>query len=143
MREIEVKVNIDVTKVYRKVQECFEFDKKACADAMKELIKSSLDVDNVIVLDVQEIQMEDIDVLNEFVKERDSAFINFVETGSMEMVDAYCKKYGISMPEDSKVKQAGIYKAVQACINIPEEIKNKAMVKCMELGFNPFMKEWV
>lgn len=78
--------------------------------------------------------------MKEFAKERDKAFINFVETGSMEMVDAYCKKYGVPMPEDSRVKQAGIYKAVQECTNIPEEIKNKAMVKCMELGFNPYIR---
>ena len=77
--------------------------------------------------------------MKEFAKERDNAFINFVETGSMEMVDAYCRKYGIRMPEDERVKKAGIYKAVQECINIPEEVKDKAMVKCLELGFNPFL----
>lgn len=78
--------------------------------------------------------------MNDFVKERDSAFINFVETGNMKKVDAYCKKYGIQMPKDLKVKQAGIYKAVQECTNIPIEIKRKAMVKCLELGFVPFIK---
>lgn len=77
--------------------------------------------------------------MNKFVKERDEAFINFVETGSMKKVDAYCKKYGVPMPKDYKVKQAGIYKAVQECTNIPEEIKNKAMIKCLELGFVPFI----
>lgn len=77
--------------------------------------------------------------MSDFAKERDKAFIDFVETGSMKMVDAYCKKYGVKMPENPKVKQAGIYKAVQACTNISEEIKNKAMIKCLELGFNPFI----
>ena len=80
--------------------------------------------------------------MKEFVKERDNAFINFIETGSMEKVDAYCKKYRVKMPKDLKVKQAGIYKAVQYCTNIPEEIKNKAMIKCLELGFNPFIKQF-
>ena len=80
--------------------------------------------------------------MNDFVKERDNAFINFVETGSMKMVDAYCKKYGVPMPKDIKVKQAGIYKAVQECTNIPDNIKTKAVFKCMELGFNPFIRPY-
>ena len=80
--------------------------------------------------------------MDKFVKERDNAFIDFVETGSMEKVDAYCKKYSVKMPKDLKVKQAGIYKAVQYCTNIPEEIKNKALIKCLELGFNPFIKQY-
>ena len=79
--------------------------------------------------------------MKNFVKERDSAFIDFVETGSMKKVDAYCKKYGVPMPKDLKVKQAGIYKAVQYCTNISEETKNKAMIKCLELGFNPFINQ--
>lgn len=78
--------------------------------------------------------------MDKFVKDRDNALIDFVETGSMKKVDAYCKKYGVQMPKDLKVKQAGIYKAVQYCTNIPNEIKEKAMIKCMELGFNPFIK---
>lgn len=50
------------------------------------------------------------------------------------------KKHGVKMPKDLKVKQAGIYKAVQECTNIPDEIKSKAVFKCMELGFNPFIR---
>ena len=149
MGERVITTTIEVTKIYNDdIAPHLRVDKKAYADELKEKIRKALKADNVVVTNVQEFQlqglrdqMEDVDVLNEFVKERDNAFINFVETGNMEMVDAYCKKYGVSMPEDSKVKQAGIYKAVQACTNIPEEVKNKAMVKCMELGFNPFMKE--
>lgn len=77
--------------------------------------------------------------MNIFVKERNEAFVDFVETGSMRKVNAFCKKYGIQLPKKSKVKKAGIYKAVQECTDISEEIKNKAMIKCLELGFNPFI----
>lgn len=78
--------------------------------------------------------------MKNFVKERDSAFVDFVETGSMKKVDAYCKKYGVQMPKDLKVKQAGIYKAVLQCTNIPIHIKDKALVKCLELGFSPYIE---
>ena len=77
--------------------------------------------------------------MTDFVKERDNAFIHFVKTGRMEKVDAYCKKYGVQLPANPKVKKAGIYKAVMQCTNIPENIKDIAMVKCLELGFSPFM----
>lgn len=76
----------------------------------------------------------------EFVTERDSAFIEFVKTGNMKKFDAYCKKYGIAIPTNPKVKKAAIYKAVMQCSSIPEYIKEMAMVKCLELGFSPFMK---
>lgn len=36
--------------------------------------------------------------------------------------------------------KAGIYKAVQYCENIPQEVKIKAMQKCLELGFSPLIK---
>lgn len=79
--------------------------------------------------------------MNQFVKERDEAFFDFVETGNTEKVRRYCKKYGVQMPNDSRVFAAGIYKAVQQCTSIPEEIKNKAFVKCLELGFSPLMRQ--
>lgn len=75
-----------------------------------------------------------------FAKERDEAFIAFVETGSFKKVDAYCKKYGVPMHKNERVKAAGIYKAVQECTNIPGKIKDKAFVKCLELGFTPLIK---
>lgn len=74
-----------------------------------------------------------------FIHERDSAFIDFVETGSTVKVRKYCRKYGVPMPKDKKVFAAGIYKAVQQCTNIPQEIKDKAFTKCLELGFSPMI----
>jgi hypothetical protein len=74
-----------------------------------------------------------------FVKERDAAFVDFVRTGSETKVRKYCRKYGVTMPKDKKVMAAGIYKAVQECTQIPEEIKVLAMQKCLEIGFMPFI----
>ena len=77
--------------------------------------------------------------MKRFAYERDSAFIDFVETGSTKKVRAYCRKYGVQMPKDKKVFAAGIYKAVCATTSIPQEIKDKAFTKCLELGFSPMI----
>ena len=75
----------------------------------------------------------------EFVKERDSAFINFVQTGDTKQIIKYCKKYGVTVPKNRKVFAAGIYKAVQECTDIPDDVKTLAMKKCLDIGFNPFV----
>lgn len=77
--------------------------------------------------------------MKRFFRDRDEAFIDFVETGSTVKVRKYCRKYGVDMPKDKKVFAAGIYKAVQQCTNIPHEIKDKAFIKCLELGFSPLI----
>lgn len=77
--------------------------------------------------------------IKQMVKERDGAFMDFVLTDSDKKVKAYCRKYGVRIPRSKKVFSAGIYKAVQYCTNIQEDVKNKAMIKCLELGFSPFM----
>ena len=74
----------------------------------------------------------------EFVKSRDEAFISFVQTDSLAKFFKHCAKYGIELPEDSDVMKAGILKAVQECTDISEEIKIKAAMKCIKLGFFPF-----
>lgn len=76
----------------------------------------------------------------DIAKERDEAFIDYVKTGNFKKFNAYCKKYGVPMPKNQRVKAAGIYKAIQYCTNIPQDIKNKAMIKCLELGFSPLIK---
>lgn len=74
-----------------------------------------------------------------FVKERNEAFIDFVRTGDTKKVRRYCKKYGVEIPKNRKVFAAGIYKAVQECTDIPEDVKALAMQKCLEIGFMPFI----
>lgn len=71
------------------------------------------------------------------VRERDEALTEFVLTGRAEKVRAYCRKYGVPMPKKENVFAAGIYKAVQHCTDIPQDVKDIAAVKCMLLGFNP------
>lgn len=75
----------------------------------------------------------------DYVKERDKAFIAAVLNDDWEPVKRYCKKYDIPIPGKEIVMKAGIYKAVQECTNIPDDIKNEAAEKCVELGFSPYI----
>ena len=79
-----------------------------------------------------------IDV-KQVVKDRDEAFIAFVLNDDWEPVKQYCATYGIAMPMSADVMAAGIYKAVQEVTTIPNDIKVKAAIKCMQLGFEPFV----
>ncbi len=78
--------------------------------------------------------------MENFVIERDKVFISAVTEDDWEAVIEYAKKYGIPIPKDKKIMMAGIYKAVQDCTKIPDEVKAVAMTKCLELGFHPFIK---
>jgi hypothetical protein len=78
--------------------------------------------------------------MNRFVQERDRAFTDFVKTGDLKAVRKYCHKYGVKIPEDERVFKAEIYKAVQECLGIPQDVKDLAAVKCVELGFSPTMR---
>ena len=77
--------------------------------------------------------------IKDFVKERDAAFIKFVQTGKTDKVRRYCRKYGLAIPENRKVLAAGIYKAVIATTSIPEDIRLLALQKCLDLGFSPLI----
>jgi len=78
--------------------------------------------------------------MNSLAKERDEAFIEAVVNDKWKKVRNYAKKYGIQVPSKRAVMKAGVYKAVQHCTNIPEDVKVLAMRKCLELGFNPMTK---
>lgn len=75
-----------------------------------------------------------------FAEERDKAFIKAVVDDDWKAVRKYSKKYGVPVPKERNVMKAGIYKAVQYCTNIPEDVKVLAMQKCLQLGFSPFIK---
>lgn len=75
-----------------------------------------------------------------YSEERDKAFIDAVVNDKWDKVRKYSKKYGVPMPKKRDVMKAGVYKAVQYCTNIPEDVKALAMQKCLEMGFNPLIK---
>lgn len=79
-------------------------------------------------------------IMNNFAKERDSAIIEAVMNDNWDKVKQHSQKYGIPIPEEENVMKAGVYKAAQYCTNIPEEVKDTAMRKCLKIGFNPFFE---
>lgn len=74
-----------------------------------------------------------------FVKDRNNAFISFVKTDDLSEFYKYADRYQFSVPSDINIIKAGIYRAVQKCTDIPEDIKEIAREKCMELGFAPYI----
>lgn len=77
--------------------------------------------------------------MNKFVKERDEAFIELVMEDKTEKLFKYCIKYKILLPSNEKIMKTGIYKAVQECTTIPQNVKNIAKKKCIALGFKPYI----
>ena len=77
-----------------------------------------------------------------FAEERDNAFIDAVVNDKWDKVRKYAKKYGVPVPEKINVMKAGIYKAVQYCTNIPEDVKALAIQKCLQLGFSQMIKPY-
>lgn len=80
--------------------------------------------------------MDDMEI-RMFVRDRDTTFTNAVLHDDWDGVRAYCKHYGMKLPQNEKVMKAGIYKAVQECTNIPKDVKVLAAEKCVSLGFKP------
>ena len=59
MSEITVITNLQITKIYKDVPECFDLDKKAWGNGMAEITKNSLDADDVVVTNVQEFVLDE------------------------------------------------------------------------------------
>lgn len=74
----------------------------------------------------------------QYNKDRDNAIIELVKTGSLEEWYKVAKKYNMMSPKNEMILKAGLYKAAQACVNIPEEIKEKAAEECRALGMDPY-----
>lgn len=72
-------------------------------------------------------------------EERDKAFIKAVVDDDWKAVLKYSKKYCVPVPKEEKIMKAGIYKAVQYCTNIPDDVKLLAIEKCLKLGFSPLI----
>ena len=79
------------------------------------------------------------EILSQFVKDRNEAFTKAVLHDDWRAVRMYCRKYRIPEAPSQRILMGSIYKAVQYCEGIPESVKTIAAVKCMELGFSPFI----
>ena len=78
-----------------------------------------------------------MDVMKQFRIDRDDAFTAAVMQDDWDAVRRYCKKYRVQIPNNEDVLKAGIYKAVQEIIGLPQEVKDVARKKCIALGFKP------
>lgn len=76
-----------------------------------------------------------------FVIDRDRAFTAAVVNDDWQAVMMYLRKYGMEIPDNERVLKGSIYKAVQECTNIPQDVKKLAAEKCIKLGFAPTMWE--
>ncbi len=74
-----------------------------------------------------------------YARDRDIAFMAFVGDGDFAYIDALTEKYALGPIPHTDVGAASVYKAVQECSNIPESVKTRAFIKCVETGFLPFM----
>ena len=80
-----------------------------------------------------------MDNMKQLRYDRDDAMTVAVMDDDWDAVRRYCRKYKVPLPKDESVMKAGIYKAVQEIIDIPEEVKLLAAKKCVALGFKPYM----
>ena len=80
--------------------------------------------------------------MDDFAEMHDKAIIAFVINDDWNAVKDYCAMFGIDMSDDPDVMAAGIYKAAQEVTTMPDEVKVKAAIKCMKLGFSPFMRPY-
>ena len=76
--------------------------------------------------------------MDKFIKDRNEAFIS----GDEKKIKAYCKKYGIAIPEDEEIFWAGVHKAIcNLFLNKDNEISmkqfNKSFDWLVDHGYNP------
>ena len=74
-----------------------------------------------------------------FVKDRNKAFIKAVMYDDWASFLKFCEEYNLLIPANVNILKAGVYKAVQQCSDISEDVKTTASIKCIDLGFNPFI----
>ena len=82
-----------------------------------------------------------MNVNKQFVKDRNKAFTAAVLHDDWAAVRKFARKYGLKTPKDKTILKAAVYKAVQECTDIPKEVKNEALYKCLKLGFMPFINQ--
>ena len=78
-----------------------------------------------------------MDIMKQFRIDRDDAMTAAVMEDDWDAVRRYCRKYKVPIPSNENVMKAGIYKAVQDILSMPQEVKDTARRKCIALGFKP------
>lgn len=77
--------------------------------------------------------------LKNYIRERDAAIIDYIETDSLSEWYKFAKKYNLVEPKSERVLKGALCKAAQGCTKIPKEVKLKAALMAIELGFYPYI----
>lgn len=72
----------------------------------------------------------------QFIKDRDEALLSL----DKDKIMAYCKKYGVPIPDEELVFWAGIHKAIVHLISATQEQKERSAQWLLEHGFMPFIR---
>lgn len=74
-----------------------------------------------------------------FARDRDRAFTRAVMQDDWDGVRRFCRRWSLPIPKERVILEAGVYKAVQECTRIPQNVKDCARARCMALGFKPYV----
>lgn len=74
-------------------------------------------------------------LIEEFVKDRDEAFLSL----DKEKIIAYMNKYDVDVPQNELVFWAGVHKAIMQLRSASKEQKEKSSSWLLKNGFNPMM----
>lgn len=77
--------------------------------------------------------------VHDYAIDRDNAFVAFVGDGDFSHIDALCDKWGLVRLPHTDTGAAAVYKAVQECTGISDNVKATAFAKCVEIGFMPWL----
>lgn len=72
--------------------------------------------------------------IRRFVQERDEAFRRFVMQDDFDAIKRYCARWCVPFAKDERIMKGAVYKAVQECTDLSDEVKALAREKCHALG---------
>lgn len=74
--------------------------------------------------------------IDEFTKERDFALTKAVMEDDFEPILAYFVKYHSPIMSNLRVVQGVTYKAAYNCLSLPQNVRERAKQKCIEIGMS-------
>ena len=71
-------------------------------------------------------------------KMRLRAMADYIRKGSLRRLGKYAREYGLTLPDDEAILAAAIYKEVQYTQDLPEDLKEIARDRLIEMRVNPY-----
>lgn len=82
------------------------------------------------------------DAKQRYAQLRDAALTEVIRTGREDAMLALCRQFGVEYPQSRRARYAGYYKMAQYCTNLPDEIREKALIQCIRMGFQPWIDDY-